>query len=489
MTDTQRRVYNAFLFLLALSKNGHSFVIHPGGQNKRFASTLFAIDGWMGSSSASSYATEPDWIEAYLRSFSQGAVDTSSASTFAASAEELLNNLPLQLSVSTSSLAASAQERLSNLPSQLSAALSSLSVVDDQTGHGIESGAKLADATAALQWPDSVLRISDSITPQFVDVSYDSLRALDHFLALSPLETSARGASVMTSAMASQLSDVSYHSLLGDTHMFLSAEQAVEGSRVVEFVATASDSLNVIAGQASETGSALAKASAQAIESTLETEKAKISIEAINAVNTVSGALDAQKAKMLQETTSAVNTVSEKSFLALADNVIKGLEHMGVMAIKVLNTILQDFGQPSLDKLFASATASVHNTVNGGIDSVTHSVKDMGNINLEQMILGLVTVFKFVMKILFIILNSVVKVMSGNSIPGWAAIASGAVQSQTNELTAQVSAAAVDFSHTSISELSTGVAHLSEEAGKAMVGTAGIIAEALSSGVTQIVVH
>ena len=468
-----------FLFLLALSKDGHSFVVHPGGQNKRFSSTLLAIDEWMGSSATSYSATEPDWIDAYLQSVSQGAVDTSSTSTFVASAEELLKNLPLELSASISSLAASAEERLNNLPSQLSAALSSVSVVDDQTRYGIESGAQLAGATTALQ--------SDAITPQFVDFSYDSLRALDNFIAVSPLETSARGASVMTSSMTSQLSDVSYHSLLGDTHMFLSAAPAVEGSRVAEFVAFAGDSLNVIAGQVSETGSVVAKASTQAIGSTLETEKAKIASEAIDSVNIVIGALDDQKTKMLQETTSAVNNISEKDVLELTDNVIKGLEHMGVMAIKVLNTILHDFGQPSLDKLFGSLTGSVYNAVNGGIDSVTHSGKDIGNMNLEQMVLALVTVFKSVMKILFIILNAAVKVVSGNSIPGWAAIASGAVQSQTNELTAQASAAAVDLSHKSITELSTGVAHLSEEAGKAMIGTAGVVAEVLSSGVTQIV--
>ena len=406
----------------------------------------------------------------------------------------------------------SPEEYLTSLTSQLVEAASSTGANVDNGGiYLADVGLTDASTFIALDSDTSVgAGLSDSLTSQISEMSIVSVvneKAIDNPIqqAASDLSdsltaqlsgltgsslvdervTEAASKSIEQTAtgfdpLASQLSGLSYDSLLSEetTKTTSSVIQQADTNKLVDMAASSSASISDGVAQMSKLfGQATAS-----LQDAPKTVATGTNIIAQKGSETIYAALEAEKSNIIAGTTATVNEVRVKSLTELANGVVDGIQTMGSLFLQVLNEILHDLGGTSVAKLVESAQMSINTLVNSSVDYVVATLNDIGHMSMAQVVQSLVSLILLVSKIVFVVVNAVIKIFSGKEITDWSLAATGAVEQKASILAAQANTAAIDLSHKSLMELSSMVGEFSHEAGRQIALSMSILNDVVTGG-------
>lgn len=403
----------------------------------------------------------------------------------------------LSPSVDGSSSSVSPEEYLTNLPSQLAEAAKA-------TGSNLDFGglyladSEILDASASA----SASLALDSSTSLVLDSSISP--ALDSNTASSIGEGLTN--SLTTSAadsLSSQLSGLSYGSFV-DEKITTGAGQA-DTSILSDLAASSSASLNAATSEITEKVGAQANkllgSVSASVESSIDevgvvfkavpkvveagtTSIANVVVEKGTAsANAVTASLEAEKNVIIQSTTATAESVGKETISDLVDGIIYGLKTIGAFLSQVLDTILKELAGTTMGELIQIAQQSVDTAISGAVNSVTSTLNDFGNMTMAQLVQAFIAMLVAVSKFLFSVLNEVVKLVSGREASEWALAASGTINQKASELTAQAASTTADLTHTSLAELGTNVGAFSQDIGKQVVASVGVLGDAV---VTQV---
>ena len=179
--------------------------------------------------------------------------------------------------------------------------------------------------------------------------------------------------------------------------------------------------------------------------------------------------VDAEARKVTQVGSSTVQGVTEKSISELAHSVLGGLQTVGQTLFAILDKFLDFVAGTSVAELVAHAQLSAQGVLEGVAQSVTATLHGVGEMSVADATERLVALISIVTKVLFGILNAVVTVLSGRTVPEWALTARATVEQEAHQLTAQASAATTDLSQKKLYELGTLVSGFSQDVSRLMV--------------------
>jgi len=222
-----------------------------------------------------------------------------------------------------------------------------------------------------------------------------------------------------------------------------------------------------------------------AIPRAMEASKGKV-VEQGNAIS-------AQSVKLVSGvaagSTAAVQGVGEKSIADLASDVIGGLQYVGHAMENGINIVLSQIDyehDTTVASLIQGAQNSVHDAIQGAIDSVMTTIHNIGNLTLQELILSFIQLLTTLVKFVYVILSAVIQTVSGRGLDEWTIATMNAVNHQASTLTAQASQAAYDATHTSLADLGSHVGTFSHDVGQLIVQTIGIVGTLETPGAGQI---
>jgi hypothetical protein len=422
---------------------------------------------------------------------------------------DYLNGLSPAVDASSSSV--SPEEYLINLPSQLAEAAKA-------TGSNLDLGglyladSEIADASASasssLALDSSASLALDSSASLTMDSSASLAMDSSASLALDSNTASSIGEGLTNSlttnaadSLSSQLSGLSYGSFV-DEKITNGAGQADIFS---DLAASSSASLNAATSEITEKVGAQANKLLGSVRASVEasidevggvfkavpkvveagtTSIANVVVEKGTAsANAVTASLEAEKSAIIQTTTATAESVGKETISDLADGIMYGLKTIGAFLSQVLDAILKELAGTTMGELIQIAQQSVDTAISGAVNSVTTTLNDFGNMTMTQLVQAFIAMLVTVSKFLFTVLNEVVKLVSGKEASEWALAASGTINQKTGELTAQAASTATDLTHKSLAELSTNVGAFSQDIGKQVVASVGVLGDAV---VTQV---
>lgn len=175
------------------------------------------------------------------------------------------------------------------------------------------------------------------------------------------------------------------------------------------------------------------------------------------------------------------DSVASASLNSVAQSVVVAVQALGSVVMKLLDALLNEFGS-SIQELVTTVQSTVNGVVNGAVDSVVTTVHNIGQITLLEVAQALVATVVLVAKVLFAILNAVVRFGSGGKgIPDFALAAKGAVKQEASRLTAQATTAVTDLSHQSVLELGNNVVGFSQDVSNLMVSSIESVSSSAAS--------
>jgi len=221
-------------------------------------------------------------------------------------------------------------------------------------------------------------------------------------------------------------------------------------------------------------------------------------LQHINVVNSMNGAVDAKKSSIINSVTSAIDAekiyiakttdrISKMTMNELGDSVVGGMKSIGDLLGKVLHTVVEntDTGV-KVAKLVATTQTNVSTMIENSIHSAMATINDIGNITVAQAVQTLIGLLVAVVRIMYMVLNAVVKLVTGNTAQGWAVAATTAVQDETGRLLAKAAATTNDITHTSLRELSITVGQFSHDVGQQVVASVSVLGDTSQSIATTI---
>jgi hypothetical protein len=119
----------------------------------------------------------------------------------------------------------------------------------------------------------------------------------------------------------------------------------------------------------------------------------------------------------------------------------------------MLNIVLETFSGKTLPEVIQSAQTSVNGVVGGAVQAVQATVNEIGEKSVAEVFRSFVALVIAVVKVLFLILTTVVKAVSGKSVSEWAVDANAYIAQEASKLTAKAGAAATNLAEKSLSEL------------------------------------
>jgi len=297
----------------------------------------------------------------------------------------------------------------------------------------------------------------------------------------------------------SQLSGLSYETFGNDevkkaatstTKQFFRQTQG-DASTISNIASSAKSSLGSVASGISDSfskaesagsaplGKLFAKASTQGAPNVSGSESAPL--QAIN------GALEAEKNTILKAANEVIetekstiskvtNAVGEKSLSDIGDSVVGGIKTVGNVSGKVLNVVVEDTGiGTKVAKLVAAAQTSINTMIDNAVHSVQVTMNDIGNITITQAIKMFIKLIVAIVNILFMVINAVLKVVSGKPAQEWALVATGAVKDETGKLLTKTAETANNLSHKSLGELSSMVGKFSHDVSDHVVSSLSVL--------------
>ncbi|GFH45140.1 hypothetical protein CTEN210_01614 [Chaetoceros tenuissimus] len=175
---------------------------------------------------------------------------------------------------------------------------------------------------------------------------------------------------------------------------------------------------------------------------------------------------------------STVQALANTSLEDVGKSAISSIKYMGSVLEQVLNVILGTFANTSVHNLIESAQKSMDTMIHDATQSVTKTITEMGDITLRQVVQGLASLVVTVSKMLVIVINAVVKLVSGKDAGEWVLAASNSVTQQANELSSKAANAAYDFTHATFKELTLSMSDFSHHVGNEMLASVGTLNDA-----------
>lgn len=384
------------------------------------------------------------------------------------------------------------------------------------------------------QTPDA----SNSLTSHLSDISYtsfldekvtDTLKEKFDTSGISDaLSTATASFNTATAGLSNKFNEVTGDSfaktnkIIGETSSYIQGIAKTfqdktntivqEGSSSAK---TVSDVVNSDLKQASDTFQVIQTGTAKTIN-TLQTETNQIvqistsSSQAvaknIQAIPSVTNRLVEKGGTEIQDVSKAVATVvqteanqlvesgsqtasslANKPFVDIYDGVVGGLKAVGHISNTIIDAVLGDVAGTSTELILDQTKASVQNLVDGAINTATCTINDIGDITLKQAIQTLIMLITAVVKILFVVLNAVIKVMSGKEISNWIMTATAPVEDSANKLSSQANLAVTDLSHKSLTELSQMLAQFTSDVGQTMMSGINVLNDALYISGSQVI--
>lgn len=163
------------------------------------------------------------------------------------------------------------------------------------------------------------------------------------------------------------------------------------------------------------------------------------------------------------------------------------MKAVGHISNTIIDAVLGDVAGTSTELILDQTKASVQNLVDGAINTATCTINDIGDITLKQAIQTLIMLITAVVKILFVVLNAVIKVMSGKEISNWIMTATAPVEDSANKLSSQANLAVTDLSHKSLTELSQMLAQFTSDVGQTMMSGINVLNDALYISGSQVI--
>ena len=410
--------------------------------------------------------------------------DTVLASNAAAPVADTIN--------SVSSVGEAVTNSIASAPVAVADAISSASVGDAvitnsltaQLSEKIPFGAMEAASNNLAESLPSEFELSDSLSSQLSGLSYGSF--VDE-KATKATKASADFAFDQMSGGPSKFSEMSadisgkigasMNGLFGKVSSSLEASTnkiAQAGSSSVQELETVVKAVPKVvetgAGNIASTVAQRGAVSANAVSASLNAEKAAFA-----------QSLNAEKAVIAQSTSKTVETVGKETLSDLGNGVIHAIKVVAAFFVQVLDSVLKELLGTTTGELIHIAKVSVDTAVSGAVNSVTHTVSDIGNMTMSQMIQNLVGLVVMITKFILTVLNAVVKLLSGKEASEWALAATTTVTQKAGELTSLASSTATDLTHRSFAELVSSVDSFSTDVGKQLIEGAGVLTDAVST--------
>ena len=322
--------------------------------------------------------------------------------------------------------------------------------------------------------------MSDSLSSQLSDLSYGSLVDEKTTKASSSFAESLTSKFSGTDAQeqaTSKFSEFAASSGASMNEAFSSVKNA-GAAQISKLFGQVSSSLEEIPNKVSEAGTASVKVVSKAVE----LGSAEVANTGATSAQAVGGALQAQKMTIVAGTSSTVKTVGDQSLSDVANGVVEGIKFMGGLLVKLLDLILDKLGGTNVAQLVHSAQTSVSTVIDGATQSAITTINDIGNMTIAQAVQNLVALIIAVSNLLLTVLNAVIKLLSGKEASEWALAATSALNHQANQLTAQASAISYDLTHKSLGELSSSIGDFSQQVGNELVSNIGSLNDVISSG-------
>lgn len=183
-----------------------------------------------------------------------------------------------------------------------------------------------------------------------------------------------------------------------------------------------------------------------------------------------------------QSASRSISVAAEKNSLHdIAISVSHSLQTLGGLVLKVLDLFLDAFGKTSCAAILQTLQASVNTVIQDANQSVDQTMDRILHMSVTEVLTGLTTVLITVSQSLLTVVNAVVKFLSGKNTGEWALVASSAVTSSANELSAQATNTAYDLTHKSVNELSLMINDFSHNVGHEIVTSLGTLDGLVSS--------
>ena len=170
--------------------------------------------------------------------------------------------------------------------------------------------------------------------------------------------------------------------------------------------------------------------------------------------------------------------VGEKSLSDLGHGVVSGIESLGKLAGQVLNTIATETGTgQKVASYIATTQTSITTMIDDTVLKVTTTMNDIANMTLSQAVAYLIKAIIFVVNILFLVIDSVVKLISGQSTKQWALITADTVNNEVGKLLAATTNTLDDVTHKSLGELTASVGSFSSHVGDVVLSSVGALSD------------
>eukprot|EP00980_Cylindrotheca_fusiformis_P005328 scaffold1138_cov128-Cylindrotheca_fusiformis.AAC.10 len=186
-----------------------------------------------------------------------------------------------------------------------------------------------------------------------------------------------------------------------------------------------------------------------------------------------------------QKIGAAVNGIGDVNIQQVAEFVFKEviffMQVLSKLFLTLMDALLKTFTGDTLMGHIHHLQANLASAVSHTTDQLTSALHDLGQVDLKQLAMLLVSLVSFVAKIMFQILSAVVIVLSGRGLDTWTVQAAGAVKQEVTQVSAQASQAAAGVAESSISELGGLLVQLLENTSVLLVEAFQALLEAFST--------
>jgi len=181
-------------------------------------------------------------------------------------------------------------------------------------------------------------------------------------------------------------------------------------------------------------------------------------------------AIEAEKSSIVTGTNSAVHNLGQQSLTDVAHGVIDGMQFMANLLITIIDAIMTKVGtNTSVNQILQNAKSSVYSLIDGASHSVTQTISDkindIGSLTVFDVLSNLTRLLIAVSEILLVVLNAVIKILSGREATEWALMATTSIKDEANHLTSQTVSTANDITHRSLTELTASIGDFSHHVG------------------------
>jgi hypothetical protein len=184
--------------------------------------------------------------------------------------------------------------------------------------------------------------------------------------------------------------------------------------------------------------------------------------------------------KVISDTTSnTVKTIGEASISDVAASVVSGIKFIAVLMLKLIDLILVKVGEPTVAQMMKSVQTSIQTVVDGATSAVVHTVTDIGNLTVKDILQGLISLLITVSKLLLTVFNMLVKYLSGKGASEWVLEASTLLNEQSKALINKASHTAYDLTHASFTELAASIGAFSQEIGSHLVSSIDVTSDSI----------